>query len=417
MKTLRKIGVVVFLCLCCFGLVACSDEKKSKDIDDISYTNVKLNITDALFVGDSYDIEDYLTFSSNIDNVVFQCMSTDEDVISFIDAKTFKCNSAGKTTIRVRTPIKDGMFVTANQNVEVELSPSYYSFFSFAMDEVHASYSGTASQRVAQNTATMQGESSFPLQVEYSTDLATYDPYTGKITYIKATGNCRITVRVPYARNVDKEVLYQNYTFDLYVDRYVKNISLTGGGSGITLKTGETGTFNLNINDGNGCTCSAPTITALNSDMLSINGYNYTALSSGTSEGKGKTSIVVTYYTAHGVTATKTYFVTILDEPTELNCAFYLNNGIVSSPLTSYTEYKLKISGTFDAGVENAILDKDKVELSVYGIDGTARKNGVDIDYIFTTPSAGSYEVTVRYYKATYSSAIEVQYTMTIVVV
>lgn len=416
MKFVKRLCMVVLFCLCCFGLTACN-EKTSKDIDNVSYTNVKLNITDPLFVGDYYDIERYLTFSSNIDNITYQCLSTNTDVIEFVDGKTFKCKTEGNTTIRVRTPIKDDMYVTANQNVEVEQAPSYYSYFGFAMDEVYASYSGTASKRVAQNLAIMQGESSYPLLVEYSNDLATYDPYTGAISYSKNTGSCRITVRVPYDRNNDKEVLYHNYSFMLYVDRYVSSISVTGGGSTITLKTGETGTFDLNINDGAGCTCQAPTITALCSDMLLIDGLNYTALSSGSSDGNGKTYITITYFTAHGVADTKTYTVVILDEPTALDCAVYSGNDIVETSLVSGMTYKIKIKGVFDDGVENNYLDKDKVELSVYGIEGTARKNGADIDYSFTAPSAGSYEITIRYYKKTYKGAIDVMTTMTIIVV
>ncbi len=419
MKLLRKFCIVGILCLCCFGLVACSDDKKSKDIDDISYTNVKLNITDSLFVGDYYDIERYLTFSSNIDNITYQCQSTNTDVIEFVDGKTFKCKAEGKTAIRVRTPIKDGMYVIANKDVEVEMAPSYYSFFGFEMDEVYASYSGTTSKRVAQNTATMQGKSSFPLIVEYSNDLATYDPYTGKITYKKATGNCNITVRVPYSRNTNKEVLYKNHTFVLYVDRYVSSISLTGGGSGITLKTGESGTFKLNINDGAGCTCPTPTITTLNSELLAIDGWNYTVLKSGTALGGGKTSLTVTYYTAHGVTNTKEYYVTIVDEPVELDCTFYSGGETTTSPLSVGTEYKLKIKGVYNTGVENVVLNKDY--LSVYSgqdvLDGTAKKNGNDIDYTFTINKTGVYTIIIRYYCATYGSKIDITETIDIVVV
>lgn len=417
MKLLRKLCVVGILCLCCFGLVACSDDKKSKDIDDILYTNVKLNITDPLFVGDFYDIEKYLTFSSNIDQITYQCLSMDTNILEFVDAKTFKCKAQGTVTIRVRTPIKDGMFVTANQNVEVEDRPSYFSSFSFALKEVYASYSGVANKRIAQNIATMLGESSFPLLVECSTDLAKYDPYTGTITYIDATGNCEITVRVPYDRNANKEVLYHNYSFNFYVDRYVKDISLTGGASSFALKVGERGTFKLNINDGAGCTCPKPTISFLSDSMLSVDeNYNYVVLSSGSSEGKGKTVMTVTYYTAHGVTAEKKYTVTILDVPTALNCTLYSGDSLATSQLNSNTKYKLKIKGVFDEGVNNAYLDKSN--LSVYSIsDCTLVKNGNDIDLTFTTPlSAGSYQIILNYYKKTYGDSIQLNYTLNYVV-
>lgn len=414
MKLLRKLCIVGILCLCCFGLVACSDEKKSKDIDDILYTNVKLNITDPLFVGDTYDIEKYLTFSSNIEQVTFQCMSLDENIIKFLDGKTFICKAVGKTTIRVRTPIKDAMYVIANQNVEVEESPSYYSSFGFEMSEVYASYSGVASKRVAQNRATMLGESSFPLLVECP-DYVDYDVYTGEITYGDITGNCEITVRVPYDRNANKEVLYDNYSFMLYVDRYVKEISLTGGAKSFALKVGEKGTFKLNINDGNGCTCPAPIISILNNDMIKVDGYNYEVLSSGSAEGKGRTEMTVIYYTAHGITAHKEYTITVLDEPSAFNCTLYSGDSVVTSPLNSNTEYVLKIKGVFDDNAENAYLNK--AYLSVYGLEGTATKNGNDIDFTFSTNKAGSYPVTIKYQKKTYGDQIDVTYTLDIVVV
>ncbi len=394
MKNIQKLCTILLFLLCGLLMGACTSKAKiEKKIDNVSYANIKLNITDPLYVGDSHDIENYLTFSSNMESVVFQCMSTDEKVLSF-DGKTFLCNSVGKTTIRVRVKVKDGTYVIANQNVEVESTPSYYTSFSFEKDVVYANYS----DKTAKNSILAGGKSSFPVIIDITNNLVTYDINTGEIKF-NGIGDCVVIARVPYGRDVNKNMLYHEYSFKVYVDKYISSLSIKGGSSTITLKEGEENDFILNTND---YSCADP-ILSVDSDVVTISGKHYVANRS------GECTLTISYLTNPGVTKTKTYKLKVITEPSALTGTLYLSGTEVVGDLKPNTEYVLILSST---GIK---LNKDYVSIS--GIECKIGTNLDNVKITFTTPSSlQELKIRVTYNKETYSDTVNFSKEFTFVV-
>ena len=374
--------------LCGLIMVACAPKSKTeKQIDDVSYANIKLNISQPLYVGDSHDIENYLIFSSNMESVVFQCMSTNEKVLSFVDGKTFLCNSVGKTTIRVRVKVKDNTYVIANQNVEVENAPSYYTSFSFEKDVVYANYS----DKTAKNPMLAGGNSSYPVIISVTNDLVTYDIKTGEIKF-KGIGNCKVIAKVPYGRDASKNVLYHDYSFSVYVDKYVKSLSIKGGSSVITLKEGEVGDFILNTND---YSCADP-VLSVDNEIVSIDGLHYVANSC------GRCTLTISYLTNPGAISTKTYTLNVIGEPRTIIDTLYLGSVEAVGDLKPNTEYVLILSSA------DSDLVKDYV--SVVGVDAKVGKSNNNVKITFTTPGTlQELRVRVCYYKKTYSSEVNLE--------
>lgn len=400
MKKLRAFCVAFCVVVCAFVLVGCADEKTSKTIIDYDYTNIKLNINDTLYVGDSYNIENYLTFSSSLEVVTFQCLSTNTDVIEFADGKTFVCKSVGSATIKVRTEVKDGTYVIATDNVEVEVEPEYYTSFMFEKNEVYVD----ASEKKASNKIITQGTSTFPIVVSsYPSGLIQYDTKTGDITFSGA-GNCVVTAKVPYGRDNDKNILYHNYSFSFYAERYISGITFTGAtGGSILLKEGEEGDFTISVSNAKTYTVAAPTITS-NSDNITLDGYHYIANRAGTC------TLTVSYETSHNVFTTSDYTLKIVKDPIDIDYTIYYDDNEHTGQMLQNTEYLIKLTGAFDntSGADADWLFLDKAYLvSVSGVDGTVTKNGNDLDITFSTPNAtGSLTIQIVYEKQTYSSRI-----------
>lgn len=392
MKKLRILCMVVLFVLCGLVCAGCSDNKTSKDIGDIEYTNLKLNTISNLFVGDSHNVEDYLVVSTNKSDVEIECESLDKNILFFIDNTTFICRGEGKTTIKVRSLVKDESYVVASQVVEVEKQPSYYTDFSLDYDNVYASYEYAKADRVVTNAVHAEGTSSFPVLVEFSNEdlVDSYDLTTGEIKYKYALGDCDITVRVPYGRNERKEILYNNHTFTLHIQQFVKTVTISGATSGsLTLKANSTGQFNLNINSGKGCTCEAPVITA-NTDAITITGTTFsTNRSISQTDENTSPKLHIKYLKGYTEDALpiydyKDYSLKIIDAPIDFTYTVYdSDNQVVEGVLAPNADYTLYVEGVFDDNAQNGAIDK--TYLSVIGINANSiTKKGTGINIKFT---------------------------------
>lgn len=388
-------NIICFLILIfCAVLTGCGAEKTEKDIKSVEYLNIKFEIDENLYVGDSFRLFDYTEISTNIIDPEIQFGSDDKDIINF-DGTTFSCEKAGMTNIYVRGKLSDGRYVYAREKVIVENRPTYYTSFSLQKSIVMVDYRNRDN---ISNTAYYEGESTYPVIVEYSSDNVKYDYKTGKIE-VTAVGECKVSVKVPVSRDENKIVHYDTYSFDVVVERYITEVTLKGSAGGINLKTGETGEFVLDISPQKH-TVDAPTLN-VSGDILVLDGTRYTAI------GTGECSLTLTYETGIGVFYTKEYKVRIYDQPTSLNLEILDNGMNVDGDLEVGKKYKLIVSADCNLGNFTSLLvnSADPATLDYITLSESNLVDG-KVEYSFTVSKETSINFQVGYYKQTYADTL-----------
>ena len=389
-------NIICFLILIFCGiLTGCGDkEKLEKDITSVDYLNIHFELDETLYVGDSFVLSDYVEISTNIVNPTIQFGCEDKEIISFAD-NVFSCLKAGETNLYVRGKLNEDKYVYAREKVVVEERPSFYTSFELQKSVVEVDYKN---RNNIKNIATYTGVSTYPVVVEYNNNILTYDYVTGLLD-ITAVGQCKVTVKVPISRDENMTVHYQTYTFDVDVQRYITNVSLTGYSGGINLKVGEVGEFLLNISPTK-YTVDSPTL-AVNSDILSLNGTCYVA------NQVGDCSLTLTYKTGVGTWYSKEYRVDIYDEPSTLTLGVYYDGTQVNSDLEVGKEYKLVVSadcalGNFTTLLVNSV---DPATLDYLTLSEPKNKDG-KIEYTFKVDIIIEIDFQVGYYKETYSATL-----------
>ena len=389
-------NIICFLILIfCGVLTGCGAEKTEKDIKSVDFLNIRFEIDENLYVGDSFRLFDYAEISTSMINPEIQFGSDDKNIISF-DGTTFSCEKAGTTNIYVRGKLRDGKYVYAREKVIVENRPTYFETFSLQKSVVLVDYRNRDN---ITNIAHYEGETTYPVLVEYSSDNVKYDYKTGKIDVL-AVGECKVTLKVPASRDENKTIHYDTYTFDVIVNRYITEVTLKGSAGGINLKVGEIGDFVLDISPQK-YTVNAPTLNVAG-DILVLDGTRYTAVSA------GECSLTLTYERGIGDWYTKEYKVRIYDEPTSLNLEV-LDNGVsVDGYLEAGKEYKLVVSATCELGKFTSILvnSADSTTLDYITLSEANLVDG-KVVYTFTVDREMDINFQVGYYKQTYSDTLE----------
>ena len=384
-----------FLILIFCGFVAgCDKEKVEKDITNVDYLNIKFELAENLYVGDTFNLFDFIDISTNLVDPKIQFASENSEMIEFTGT-TFSCIKAGITNLYVRGELSNGRFVYARERVEVENRPVYYSNFTINKPTIYVDY---RNRENITNKATFEGETTYPVVTEYSNNLVIYDYKTGKLE-VNGVGECRVILKVPVSRDENRNIQYNTYFFDVVVNKYITESTLKGSAGGINLKVGETGEFLIDVSP-KSHTVNAPTLQ-VNSDILTLDGYRYTANAS------GECLVTMNYESGIGVWITKEYRVKIYDEPNALNLDIYDGNEEVDGDLEVGKEYTLVVSADCNLGnFVNILVDlKDPVELGYITMSVPNCKDG-KVRYTFVVNDAREVEFWVGYTKDTYSSTL-----------
>lgn len=392
---MRIRNIFCFLILIFCGFIAgCDKEKIEKEIDTVNYLNIKFELEENLYVGDTYNLFDYLEITTNITEPNIEFASEDGTMIEFA-GNAFLCVKAGTTNIYVRGEIGDGKYVYAREKIVVENRPTYYTSFLLNKSQVFVDY---GNRENVTNTAIFTGESTYPVVVEYSNNLVQYDYKTGKID-VYGVGECKVTLKVPASRDENKVVIYDTYSFDVIIDKYITNCTLKGSAGGINLKVGETGEFLIDISP-KSYTVNPP-LLEVNSDILTLEGYRFTANAS------GECLITMSYETGIGVSYSKEYRVKIYDVPQSINLSIYDGASLVVGDLEIDKEYTLLVSADCDLGnftnIHVNMVAPSTLEYIL--LTEASIKDGV-VKYKFTVSKACELNIVVGYYKDTYSSQL-----------
>lgn len=393
MNRIRNIFCLILIAFCGF-IVGCSSEKVEKDIKTVDYLNIEWDIEDSLYVGDIFKPTDNLKISTNLTNPQIQFGSENEEIIKITD-NGFLCLSEGETRVFARARLSEGRYVYASEKIIVESVPSFYTSFSLQSSVVKVDYKNRENIK---NVVSCTGESTYPVVVEYSSDILTYD-YTTGLLDIKKVGECKVTLKVPAYRDDNRELQYTTYAFDVYVDKVITNVTLTGYSGGLVLKKGEVGQLLLNVSPTT-YTVEDPKITC-DSDIISFEGTTYTA------KEVGECNITITYQNGVSTFDSKTYKVKIYDQPENLILGLYHDDVIVDGDLEVGKEYKLIISADCVLGDFSSLLinNVDPNQISEITISQAKLVEG-KIEYKVTINAEMDISFLVGYYKSTYSSEI-----------